>query len=473
MVKSVNSFHVLHDVILVTKNSVKVYYSGIHTCQASLKTSGNLDKIKQIVKNNPTIKPTEVQSSILVSAFREQLDWQTVEKEARSVVNKRRISYIKEKNKNQVEPYGHNFEAIVNFKEYCDKKDKFYVYKVNDKRGNPDQPSFVFKTSMEKLKIAIAMDSTTDGFLREEFCFFDGKHKRCRGFITLTASVYHPLLRKQIPLAIMEAESETTENVELFWKLFNEAICKYSNGSSSFNPVGWCTDMSGAIIAGICKTFGENSKSRIKSCEFHFKDQRNERAKRLDNDSAEEFKNLCNMLLKSTTEANYESVKKRLDSFIDAEPNREFLKTWVAWWNERRGFIFHAFAPTNAPRMNQAEVIHAGWAHKDRPNMSLLDVCQADARDNLLVEIEMQGLQTSPTTKGRGPSFIDNQRERHQREIDRARRLGREMFDGRKIDPKSSHRPPPAKKNQSKKEKKHKKEMYNLGGSSSCNSLCI
>lgn len=199
---SVNSFHVLHDVILVTKNSVKVYYSGIHTCQASLKTSGNLDKIKQIVKNNPTIKPTEVQSSILVSAFREQLDWQTVEKEARSVVNKRRISYIKEKNKNQVEPYGHNFEAIVNFKEYCDKKDKFYVYKVNDKRGNPDQPSFVFKTSMEKLKIAIAMDSTTDGFLREEFCFFDGKHKRYK-------SGFHHIDSKCLSPATSEANSSS------------------------------------------------------------------------------------------------------------------------------------------------------------------------------------------------------------------------------------------------------------------------
>ena len=33
-------------------------------------------------------------------------------------------------------------------------------------------------------------------------------------------SVYHPLLQKQIPIAIMEAEGEKTENVELFWNLF-------------------------------------------------------------------------------------------------------------------------------------------------------------------------------------------------------------------------------------------------------------
>jgi hypothetical protein len=104
-------------------------------------------KVKELIRNNPKIKPTEVQSSIILSAFRENLEWDTVAKEARSILNKKNISNIKETMKNEVQPYGHNFEAVVNFKEYCDKKDKFYIYKVNDRRGNPGQPSFVFKTA--------------------------------------------------------------------------------------------------------------------------------------------------------------------------------------------------------------------------------------------------------------------------------------------------------------------------------------
>ena len=349
-----------------------------------------------------------------------------------------------------MEPHDHNFEAIVNFKECCNEKNKLYVYKIRNRRGNPDQPSFVFKSSEAKMKLAVPMNNEKDHFLSKEFCFFDGKHNRCRGFVTLTAIVYHPLLRKQIPLAIMEAEKETTENVELFWKLF-----KASNGScKSFNPIGWCTDMAGANLAGLVNVFGVDAKKRIKSCEFHFKDLRNKKAQRLDIDSAKEFKTLCDELLRSTTVAVYEAAKRQLDTFIAADLDREFLTSWISWWHERRGFIFHAFAPTNAPTMNQAEVVHAGWANRDRPNMSLLDACHADVRDSLLLEMELQGLQSGSTTKGRDPTFAGHTGERHGREV------GKEMFaadqadssDGLCIDPKSSHRPKTQRKN-SKKDK--------------------
>lgn len=128
-------------------NSTKIFHCGNHTCQVLMKTSGNMAKVKELIRNNPKIKPMEVQSSIILSAFRENLEWDTVAKEARSILNKKNISNIKETMKIEVQPYGHNFEAVVNFKEYCDKKDTFYIYKVNDRRGNPGQPSFVFKTA--------------------------------------------------------------------------------------------------------------------------------------------------------------------------------------------------------------------------------------------------------------------------------------------------------------------------------------
>jgi len=187
------------------------------------------------------------------------MGWQTVEKEAASVVNRKQISNIKQKIRTGTEPHGHNFKAIVNFRESCDQKDKLYMFKINDRRRNPNQPSFLLISSKAKMKLAAAINNKKNDFLSEEFCFFVGKHNRCQGFATLTASVYHPLLRKQIPLAFMVVEKETTENVELFWKLFNETISK------SFNPIGCCTDMTGTNLFGIVNIFGVDAKKCIKS----------------------------------------------------------------------------------------------------------------------------------------------------------------------------------------------------------------
>lgn len=74
------------------------------------------------------------------------------------------------------------------------KRDPYYVYTINDRRGNPEKPSLVFKSSSLKAQFALKMDQTKNNQLSQEFCFFDGKVKRCKGFVSLTASVYHPLL---------------------------------------------------------------------------------------------------------------------------------------------------------------------------------------------------------------------------------------------------------------------------------------
>ena len=40
--------------------------------------------------------------------------------------------------------------------------------------------------------------------------------------------------------------------------------------------------------------------------------------------------------------------------------------------------------------MNQAVVIHAGWAYRDSPNLSVLDVCHVDVRDTLVLTKELE-----------------------------------------------------------------------------------
>ena len=123
-----------------------------------------------MVRNNPNVKPSEV-----LSAFQEQRDWRDVKKAAASAIDKNWISNVKEKVKKDIESHGHNFEAVVSFKECYNKKDPFYIYKINDRKGNQDQPSFIFKTSSVKLNVALNMDCDGDHFMNTEYCFSDGK----------------------------------------------------------------------------------------------------------------------------------------------------------------------------------------------------------------------------------------------------------------------------------------------------------
>ena len=46
--------------------------------------------------------------------------------------------------------------------------------------------------------------------------------------------IYHPLLKRQIPLSVMEADQESSENIWLFWSLLT------GDDKTVFNPQGWC-----------------------------------------------------------------------------------------------------------------------------------------------------------------------------------------------------------------------------------------
>ena len=170
-------------------------------------------------------------------------------------------------------------------------------------------------------------------------------------------------------------------------------------------------------------------------------------SRKLDPESSNVFRNLCNRLLQSETTDAYDKVKSEMDSFIDETKERAYLKSWLAWWHDRRGFIFRAFAPNASPPMNQAEVVHAGWVHRDPPNMSLLDACQADARDSITLNVEIKVFEQGSATGGTGPSNADRQRKKHKEQVKRTKQLGQDMFlsteqeSGYKIDPKSKHRP--------------------------------
>ena len=84
--------------------------------------------------------------------------------------------------------------------------------------------------------------------------------------------------------------------------------------------------------------------------------------------------------------------------------------------------------------MNQAEVIHAGWAHRESPNLSLLDVCHVDVRDSVSIDTELKTYQVGIRSSGTGPSLAECKRKQHAKELKKAKlkkakRIGKELFE--------------------------------------------
>ena len=84
------------------------------------------------------------------------------------------------------------------------------------------------------MTIACSMDTDGDHFMHEEYCHFDGNHKRVKAFVALTASVYHPLLQKQVILATMNCKHEDSSYVAEFWRKFNDAYRKVNTTEKQF-----------------------------------------------------------------------------------------------------------------------------------------------------------------------------------------------------------------------------------------------
>ena len=110
--------------------------------------------------------------------------------------------------------------------------------------------------------------------------FFDGKVKTCKGLVSLTASVYHPLIRRLVPLATMERQ-----NYSILLGLQNEDCCPFGLFGNHLNGVlreecrnekyffhlgGWVPDMAGSNIEGLRRSVGPHALERVKTYECYF-----------------------------------------------------------------------------------------------------------------------------------------------------------------------------------------------------------
>ena len=114
------------------------------------------------------------------------------------------------------------------------------------------------------------MDMGTQHLFSNEYFFFAGKVKRSKNFDTLTASIDHPMLQKQLPLATMEWKSENSASIVRFWNNLNKQFKDVTKTDKKFSPAGWITDMTTANFNSLLLINGEDVLHKIKGCEFHF-----------------------------------------------------------------------------------------------------------------------------------------------------------------------------------------------------------
>ena len=180
----------------------------------------------------------------------------------------------------------------------------------------------------------------------------------------------------------MNCKHEDSNYVAKFWRTFNEAFKKANGTEKRFSPTGWLSDMASANFNRLSTIYGEDVLEKVKSCEFHFK-QAVERKIRGFGGDKDQFKKLAYGLLYATTPEVYENSLQLFEEFAtDAK-----LKDWIQWWDVRKEKIFHAFTRFDAPQSNLAEVLHAGWKHRDKMGVSLLECCYFDLRDSILLAI--------------------------------------------------------------------------------------
>ncbi len=127
--------------------SATIFHKGIHTCVVKAKKVSKQEVVKLMIAN-PTVKPNKLINDKMVQIMTvEDFNWTEVASFAENFADAKRLYNIREEVKGDINPLGHNFEALAVFKAKCDEKDKYLIYQVNN-RGLNGKPSYVFKSSL-------------------------------------------------------------------------------------------------------------------------------------------------------------------------------------------------------------------------------------------------------------------------------------------------------------------------------------
>ena len=161
-------------------------------------------------------------------------------------------------------------------------------------------------------QLAIDMDKNgPEHPLQSKDAYFDGCHSRCTGYKTLALFVYHTAMCHMLRLAMMEGKSESTQEISLFWELFNEILSEIKGKNYKVNSKSIMVDENGANYCTIRKVFGlEFATSKVVHCQMHYKNDVNRASLKIGGTYKDVFKNICHEMYSVTTVAEYNDRKK-------------------------------------------------------------------------------------------------------------------------------------------------------------------
>lgn len=104
-----------------------------HTCQTKRKVPLR-SVVEQSLQRNPNLKPSEVVRQSILEGLKED------------VVNWHELTWRKQPTQIS-QPIQYSFEVVAHLKQKSRREDEFYVFKINDRHINPNEPSYALKTS--------------------------------------------------------------------------------------------------------------------------------------------------------------------------------------------------------------------------------------------------------------------------------------------------------------------------------------
>ena len=260
------------------KKMMTVIYEGEHNCRPKPNLKKKFDILKDITKDTTCVRtPADARQQVIKKLLAQgkisEAIAVTCKMDDTSLLEKMRYMSKDADTCKGEEDDIEAFRNLKTLKEDTDKVDTNLIYAMNCGAINSG-PTYVLKTSRYALETAVKMDATCKtvcgkaSILSLEKVFFDGMHSRCKGYKTLTLWTHHQGMRRMNRLATMECKKEDTEMVEIFFRLFNEALANFLGEEGyKFNPTMLCMDEARANIQGVWNVFGNAFMSRVVSCQ--------------------------------------------------------------------------------------------------------------------------------------------------------------------------------------------------------------
>ena len=348
-----------------TTQTLTYWHQGTHICQLKPNVRERRKALDSLpIPINGYTKPTKYMKECM-RHYIDREDYDAAFDVSKAVCQDDVIAQIKKmrKHPNRQLNRTDELESFANVKEIQasllkSDKDKYLVYKSECRRMG-GQASYVFKTSAVSLKIAAMMSGKIkvggqDSSLRTEPAYFDGMHTRVKFFVSLTLWVFHNAMRMMILLAVMDTPREHSDDIEIFFNTFNEALGDFLNEPEYiWDPFLIMMDHKGANFEALERVYGEDFRRyRTVTCQWHFLHCAEKYLSKCSESERKSFRQWCMELCLAHTRKEY----KRLARLIKGVAKKYNFLPWWKWWAPRCPHVVPAIRGFNLPRMNQAEI---------------------------------------------------------------------------------------------------------------------